>query len=270
MGINETIRAKTAPIVDSLAENPEVHGILCFGSYAMGTFDRYSDIDLYVLCSPSIISVGVRRGVLENMSAVQDIEINPVQAGWDTRWAPQNDRFRIAEFLFDISYNTVDWVSRVVRAVQERGVISESELGFRAYTMLGLLEHSVILYDPEATLQTLKASLYPYPAKLKHALLAESWPIAKGSLEELEDYVKRSIGNSAFLFHYERLLDSLCTIVFAINERYDPATKRLEEALRSLDIFTRSFCGATRKDAGDAAYAGRAKGNCAYTRKPSQ
>jgi predicted nucleotidyltransferase len=237
----DTVRAISAPVVDALAEIPEVHGILCFGSYAMETFDRYSDIDLYVLCSPDILPAGVRRDVLKNIAGVQDLDINHEQVGWDKQWHPQDDRCRVGELPFEISYNTVDWTLRVVHAVKDRGITSTPEFGFRAYTMLGLLEHSVILHDPKATLQTLKASLYPYPAKLKQALLAESLPIVRGSLEDLKDYVRRSIGNSAFLFHYQRFLDSLGTILFAINERYDPATKRFEEVLRSLEILPDRF-----------------------------
>ena len=33
------IRNKTTPIVESLAGLEDVQAILCFGSYAMGTFD---------------------------------------------------------------------------------------------------------------------------------------------------------------------------------------------------------------------------------------
>jgi predicted nucleotidyltransferase len=241
METNEIIRRKSAPLVDALAEIPEVHGVLCFGSYAMGTFDRHSDIDLYVLCSPAIIPAGIRRNALKNVAAVRNLEIDREQTSWDKRWHPQDDRCRIGELPFEISYNTVDWTRRVVRAVKDRGVISTPEFGFRAYTMLGLLDYSVTLYDPKGAVQRLKASLYPYSAKLKRSLLAESLPIARGSLEDLENYVRRSIGNSAFLFHYQRVLDALATMLFATNERYDPATKRLEEVLRTLEILPARF-----------------------------
>jgi predicted nucleotidyltransferase len=228
------VRARSAPVVEALASIPAIQGILCYGSYAMGTFDQKSDIDLYVVCNPTVVSAEVRRGALEKIAAIHTLEIGVEQAGWDTEWHPQDDRFRVGEIAFDIAYNTVEWVRGVVHAVRERGT-STPEFGFRAYTMLGLLEHSIVLHDPASVLETIKASLYPYPAKLKHALLAEHIPRATGSLEDLQDYVNRSIGNTAFHFHVERLLDSLGTILFAINERYDPATKRTEEFLASLD-----------------------------------
>jgi predicted nucleotidyltransferase len=241
MKTDEIIRRKSTPIVDALAEIPEVHGILCFGSYATEAFDRHSDIDLYVLCSPAIIPAGIRRNALKNVAAVRNLEIDREQIGWGKRWHPQDDRCRIGGFPFEISYNTRDWVRKVVTAVKDRGVISTPEFGFRAYTMLGLLNCSVILYDPKGVVQKLKASLYPYPPKLKRSLLAENLPIARGSLEDLENYVRRSIGNSAFLFHYQRVLDALATVLLATNERYDPATKRVEEVLRTLEILPSCF-----------------------------
>jgi predicted nucleotidyltransferase len=229
------VRAKSAPVVDALAKIPEVQSILCYGSYAMGTFDQQSDIDLYVVCNPAVVSAEVRRSAFEKIAAIQNLEIGVKQAGWDAEWHPEDDRFRVGETVFDITYNTVDWVRGVVHAVKEHGITTSPEFGFRAYTMLGLLEYSIVLYDPTSMLETIKASLKPYPAKLRQALLAEHIPRATGSLEDLQDYVNRSIGNTAFHFHVERLLDSLLTILFAINERYDPATKRTEEFLATLD-----------------------------------
>jgi predicted nucleotidyltransferase len=237
----EIVRAKSAAVVDALARIPGVKAILCFGSYATGTFDQYSDVDLYVLCAPGMVSASVRREVFQRIPEIDDLEIGHVEVGWDQQWHPQDDRCRVGNLWFDIAYNTLDWVHRLVEAIKDHGIPPPSEFGFRAYTLAGLLEHSIVLHDPHGTLQTLKASLYPYPSKLRQALLSENLPIAKASLEELQDYVKRSIGNTAFHFHYERLLDSLGTILFAINERYDPATKRTEEALRNLPHLPNTF-----------------------------
>jgi predicted nucleotidyltransferase len=44
---NEVLLSRSTPVVNALSALPDVKAILCFGSYAMGTFDQYSDIDLY-------------------------------------------------------------------------------------------------------------------------------------------------------------------------------------------------------------------------------
>ena len=237
----EIIRTKTAPVVSALAQIPGVEGILCFGSYALGTFDRDSDVDLYVLCHPEIQPTHVRMDALQRIEGIQEVQMDHEEFGWDNQWCPRGDRCLLGGLPFDIAYNTVDWMQTVVSAVKERGATSIPELRFRPYTMLGLLENSVVLYDPNSILQAIRSSLYPYPTKLRQTLLSENLLTARGSLEELKDYVRRSIGNSAFHFHFSRILDSLCTVLFAINRRYDPATKRTEEAFRNLEIVPDRF-----------------------------
>ncbi len=237
----EIIRTKSAPIVGALAGIPGVEGILCFGSYALGTFDPDSDVDLYVLSHPDIRPTHERMDAFQKIEGIQDVQMDHEEPGWDNQWCPRGDRCRLGGLPFDIAYNTVDWMKTVVSAVKERGVTSIPELRFRPYTMLGLLENSVVLYDPKSILQSMRSSLYPYPAKLRQTLLSENLLITSGSLGELQDYVRRSIGNSAFHFHLSRILDSLCTVLFAINRRYDPATKRTEEAFRDLEVVPDHF-----------------------------
>lgn len=238
---NEPIYSMSIPIVSTLSRVLQVKGILCFGSYATSKFDTYSDIDLYVFCSPDIIPSAVRRETLEKIEGIGDLQIDCEQFGWDKQWNPREDHFLLNEKQFDITYNTLDWIRTVVNKVKDTGATSIPEINFRPYTMLGLLDNSVIIYDPEAILRDLKSSLYPYPSKLKQALLSHNLPIIKDSLEELKTYAERKIGNTAFHFHLQKILDSLGTILFAINERYDPATKRVEEAYSELKILPQNF-----------------------------
>ena len=63
----DLVHGKTAPIVKSLARLEGVRAILCFGSYAMGTFDEYSDLDLFAFCEPEVVfrigeAASFRRG----------------------------------------------------------------------------------------------------------------------------------------------------------------------------------------------------------------
>ena len=68
------------------------------------------------------------------------------------------------------------------------------------------------------------ASLYPYPPALRQALMASSLAVIHGSLDDMQDYARRNIGNSAFLFHLCRVIDVMETLLFALNERYGRAT----------------------------------------------
>lgn len=61
------------------------------------------------------------------------------------------------------------------------------------------------------------------------------------SLAELRDYTRRNIGPCAFLFHLGRVCDAMVSALYALNEHYDPATKRPEEVLRKLAVLPSDF-----------------------------
>lgn len=104
-----------------------------------------------------------------------------------------------------------------------------------------MLENSVIRYDADMVLQRIVASLYPYPPALRQALMAGSLTVIHGSLDDMQDSARRNIGNSAFLFHLWRVIDTMEILLFALNERFSPAAKRLEETYHSLPILPANF-----------------------------
>jgi hypothetical protein len=238
---HELLRTHSAGLIRALSGQRWVTAILCFGSYAMGTPDASSDIDLYVVCHPQIAAADERQVALVQAGAVTELHLERDQAGWKDQWCPCNDRLRLNGVQYDLIYNTQGWVQAVVRQVKTSGATSIPELKFRPYTFLGLLENSVILYDAQGILREIVAGLYPYPPALRQALMASSLEAMHGSLEDMQDYTRRSIGNSAFLFHLWRVIDGLETLLFALNRRYSPATKRLEEAYRSLPVLPANF-----------------------------
>ena len=139
---------------------------------------------------------------------------------------------------------TTHWIGCAAWSSQVKtsGAISIPQLRFRPYTFLGLLENSVILYDAQGELHEIVAALYPYPPALRKSLLAASlvslstarWKICRIT-------TGCRIGNTAFLFHFWRVIDGIATALFALNERYDPATKRLEQVFPSLPILPPDF-----------------------------
>ena len=237
----DLVHNKTVPIVESLAKLEGVQAILCFGSYAMGTSDEYSDLDLFVFCKSDIISASERRVALESVQGVTDFEESDTAVGWDSQWSPQSDSFRMNEDRFEISYNTMDWISTIVRRVTQEGTTSIPEQKFRPYTMLGLLENGIILYDPCSLLKDLIGCLYPYPARLKHRLISDSLRTLKDCLVELKDGSKRGFGLTFFHFFFHRMCDALYTLLFAVNEKYDPAVKRPEVEYKKLCLLPPNF-----------------------------
>ena len=237
----DLVHNKTALIVEGLARLENVRAILCFGSYAMATFDEHSDLDLFVFCEPEVVSASERQRALEGVRGVTCFEEGDAAAGWDSQWSPQSDSFCMNEILFEISYNTMDWISTVVRRVTQEGATSIPEQKFRPYTMLGLLENGIILYDPCSCLKRLIGCLYPYPARLKQRLISDSLHTLKDCLAELKSGVKRGFGLTFFHFFFHRMCDALYTFLFAVNEKYDPAVKRPEVEYEKLSVLPPNF-----------------------------
>ena len=75
---------------------------------------------------------------------------------------------------------------------------------------------------------------------LEPVLALESCALAS-SVAEMRDYVKRGIANSAFHFQLQNVIHALETALFAINERYNPATKRVEQTYATLDRLPSNF-----------------------------
>ena len=235
------VHNKTAPVVESLAKLKGVGTILCFGSYAMGTFDEYSDLDLFAFCEPEIVPTAARRSTLKSVEGVTDFEESQGALGWDNQWSPQVDQFRVNGTRFEISYNTAGWISAVVRRVTQEGATSIPEQKFRPYTMLGLLENGIILHDPDSFLRNLIDRLYPYPVQLKERLISDSLYTLKDCLAELKDGDKRGFGLTFFHFFFHRMCDALYTLLFALNEKYDPAVKRPEVEYEKLSLLPPNF-----------------------------
>ena len=63
--MSDELQKLTYPIINALATLDDVAAIICFGSYALGTYDQHSDIDLFVLCRPAIIPAAARQRIDE-------------------------------------------------------------------------------------------------------------------------------------------------------------------------------------------------------------
>jgi predicted nucleotidyltransferase len=229
----------TQVVVDALRQIDSLKGILCFGSYAVGSFDADSDVDLYVLWHPEVPSCERRRSILRQIKGIEDPDVEHTEPGWPTEeWFPHCDRFRLNNVLFDLGHNTLGWLTSAVRKAM---AFPSEPAGREHLNMLGLLGNSVILEDQDECLLGLMSQLYPFPSGLKTALISKHMTILKNSLGELLDYTRRRIGNTAFQFHLMRIANAIGGLLFAINETYDPATKRVEEAFRKLPLTPPSF-----------------------------
>lgn len=128
-----------SPVITALATVDAVSGIVCFGSYALGTADAESDLDLYVICEPTVMPEATRYRLLAPLPGSTALHLQYATPGWSQAWAPHLDRVRVGPITFDLAYTTYDWLTRVVHRVRTEGALTLPEMPFRPYTVLGLL-----------------------------------------------------------------------------------------------------------------------------------
>jgi len=207
----------------------------------MSTDDELSDIDLYVFCDPLVMPDRQRRELLLGIPGVADLRLGTTSAGFENDWMAAQDKLYINELPCDLSYNTIAWMRRLVEHVLAHGTAPLAELPFRPDTMLGLLDTCIVLFDRNGELGNIKHQLWPYPQKLRMDIIHHGMCVLSEALEELRDYEKRGIGNTAFAFHLNRMSDAICRSLYALNECYDPAIKRVEQSLQGLHKLPRDF-----------------------------
>lgn len=217
-----------------LATQIKAQSILCYGSYAQGLDDDQSDIDLLVLVPNEIPSKKIRESCYKNFSNTSIISLEKDMGDWDVSWTPVNDCVQIDNKRIDVGYNTVLWVNHIIDNLINKHQISFAEFSFRPYTFLGLLETAKILYDKDHFISSWLIKIKPMPLMLKKQIIQDFLPILKESRDELRDYAARNIGILAYQFQLFRGLDAMVSLLFAINDTYDPASKRTEKFLLKL------------------------------------
>lgn len=224
--------------VESLVLTLPIQSLLCYGSYVMElSLPHQSDIDLLALVQGDIPKSDVRRKAYETMERVAIIQIaddTPKTSMWDNSWSPVNDRLLIDSQLVEIGYNTTKWVHKVLDMLLKKHLTTFAAFPFRPYTFLGLLETSQLLYDQDHFVAGCKERMRPFPKPLKKAICSEFLPIFKENVKDLIDCGNRDVGILSYLFFLERSIDALIQLLFAINEIYDPASKRTEYYLARL------------------------------------
>lgn len=221
------------PLIQSLNKSLNIVAVLCYGSYAEGTQDAKSDIDLLIICDEPIPEVNVRKKIYEQNQAKQ-IKMQITHDNWETAWTPINDECILQGIKVEIGYNQSTWTQEKIFKIVEEGQTTFEDFEFRPYTFLGLLENSVCLFEKDNYITQLRKQLRPFSPQLKKAIIDENISIFNESIIELEDFNQRDIGLLAFQFMLFRGLDAAIQILFAINEAYYPASKREEKHLMRL------------------------------------
>lgn len=211
------------------------YGIAIGGSYAKGSHDALSDVDVY------LFSQQVRSGLQRNKLVVEALGETTAPVFWGCE-----DSF--IEGGTDFSYQgcRVECWLRNTRQVEgtiascRQGIIRREHvawtvMGFFNYVVLADVRTMQIVEDPHGVLARWKEDVSTYPEPLRQAILrrfmaaATFWP---------ENFHYRSAIERADRIYtsgiVQQVLYALIQVTFALNREYFPGEKKLAQVLEKL------------------------------------
>jgi hypothetical protein len=205
---------------------PEVSSVLVFGSVASGQVDERSDVDMLIICRSSILPISTRERILSQIGSnwLFHKQYSPLFVDCDVNGL-------VAGILVEVHYQTTPWISEVLNEVLGYGAITTEKLPFRPYTLPALLQRGLLLKDKDGTIKQWREQARNFPKVLKLNILRHFIPILHEKLAELKATAERGLGSRSFIFFLNSAVDALTSILFAVNETYDPADRRAEQTI---------------------------------------
>jgi predicted nucleotidyltransferase len=225
-----------------LSKIPGVRALSLGGSYARGTAQSGSDLDIGVYYRPadSFRIEEIRRLAIELAKA------DPVVTGF-YEWGPRVNGGAWIETdicKVDLLYRNLEQLEETIREAHAGGARHDFDqqppFGFRGVIYLGELDCCIPLYDPAEELARLKRAVEKYPPALKHTIVRDSLWGAEFTLLFARGFARtgdvfNTVGCLTRIGHY------LVQALFALNERYFVNDKRVFEAMTDFGLMPTRF-----------------------------
>ncbi len=208
--------------------------MLVFGSVALGQADERSDVDILVVCRGELLSIGDRLLILSQLGSgwrsTDGISGDPFFAGSEPLFAAMDSGGRVDGIAVELHYQSASWITDVLTQVMA-GAISTSQLPFRPDTLAALIQRTWVLDDRDGLVARWRQYSASYPEALRQNVLRHFSPLLRDYAEELVSHADRRLGPMNFIFSLDRAVDAAVSILFALNDMYDPAEKRTERTI---------------------------------------
>ncbi len=212
-------------IAEVLSTHTAILSILVFGAAARGHVDEHSTMDFLILCKPGIVSLLERKQLLIPIGVTwtlsNHVQDNPLFVETDSGELTA-ERVRI-----NLHYQTTSWISNALRDVLVRGAITTKPTFTRPYTLPAFLQAGWLLYDKKKGVQKWRKCMATFPRELKRHILEHFLPRLHQNQEEVERVVKLDLGPWLFLHYLNEVGDALISILFALNEVYEPGDRQV-------------------------------------------
>jgi hypothetical protein len=224
----EIRRATASRVASVLGDHDHVSSILVFGSVASGHVDDRSDVDLLVVCRSDIVSLPDRRDRLSRLGTEwlfhDQRDDNPIFADRDSDGLI--DGIRVT-----VGYQSARWIGDVLDEVLNQGAITTKELPFRPYTLPALLQRGLVLLDKDREIERWRESVRIYPPRLRQNIVRHFTPLLREYVAEMVATAERELGPQGLIFFLFRASDAMRSILFALNDTYDPADRRMDRTV---------------------------------------
>ncbi len=205
-----------------LGRCPEVRAVTLGGSWASGTADAGSDVDLGLyLDHRSPLDVAW----LQRLAAEVDDRGDAAVVGRPGEWGPWVNGgawLRIEGRRVDWIYRDLDLVARTVEDLCDGHPATHFQAGhpagFSTEIYAAEIHLAQVLFDPDGVIAKLKSRLVPYPPRLRRALIAGLWEarfLLEAAVRAAERGDTHFVAGSAF-----RSVVCVVQALFALNERY--------------------------------------------------
>jgi predicted nucleotidyltransferase len=213
-------------ILEPFAQLDETTAISVGGSFAAGTADGDSDVDIYVY-SAAGIPVDFREDIASILGENQEIN----KKIWENAdiW-----KDKVSGKLIDITYRSPTWMVNEIRRLL---VNYEPRTGYSTCIWDNLLR-SVPVYDPSGWYEDLKkTSLVAFPFELRDAIIKHNYSVLKETHASYFKQIQLALHRADIISINHRItaiLDSYFDIIFAANKVPHPGEKRIIENVSRL------------------------------------
>jgi hypothetical protein len=217
------LRAVAQRVGDAFASERDVSAILVFGSVASGAVDAFSDVDLLIISRSAVLPLTQRASILRSLGS-----------NWRFGQPQEESPFCVVDAdgqvsgeLVSVHYQTVAWIDSVLSTVVTHGAITTAQLPFRPYTLPALLQRGWVLLDRDGDLTRWRDMSATYPPLLRRNIIRHVVPGLLEHVDELNRTAERDLGARSFIFFLNAAVDELTSLLFALNDVYDPADRRM-------------------------------------------
>lgn len=225
-------------VVECLCRVPEMVAVVLGGSYAAGTSDESSDLDIglyYREAEP--FSITEIRRIADNISSQGAATVTDFYE-WGP-WVNGGAWIQTEVGKVDFLYRNLDQVERTIRDAQQ-GIIAhdydqQPTFGFYSVIYLAEIRACDSLFDPGSQIVRLKHQVEVYPPRLKRTIVGECLWSAEFALRFARKFaacgdVYNTVGCLT------RVASNLTQVLFALNERYFIGDKKVMEKIASFPI----------------------------------